>query len=121
MKSHVLRKPRSGGSRANLYGGGANASWSAFKRRAESLLLDGEKPPNNSAIFDLTEINNGESRLDNEWENNDYDSQKLSQGDENLDQDLNELPKTSSTLGIVVSYGAWYVSSKAKEDEVNQK
>ena len=88
MKSHVLRKP-SGGSRKRMVV--EQTLVGRFQATRESLLLDGEKSPNNSAIFDLTEINNGESRLDNEWENNDYDSQKLSQGDENLDQDLNEL------------------------------
>ena len=62
-----------------------------FQATRRELITRWEEPPNNSAIFDLTEINNGESRLDNEWEYNDYDSQTLFQGDENLDQDLTTL------------------------------
>lgn len=121
VKSHVLRKPRSGGSRANLYGGGANASWSAFKRRAESLLLDGEDPSNNSAIFDLTELNNGESHHDKEWENNEYDSsQKLLQGDENLDQDLKELLKPPPPLESLSRMGRGMSHQKRKSTKAGK-
>jgi len=66
VKSHVLRKPKDGGSRANLYG----SDWSSFQRRAESLLL-GEQDKKSGgangdgAIFDLTRINDkGKRNID---------------------------------------------------------
>ena len=127
VKSHVLRKPKNGGSRVNLYGNGST-DWSAFKKRAESLLLgeEEERFAKDGAIFDLTEINDKGRRYNNNNNNNNVEGgsqleNNMNQKDNVFDEELEDIMKPPPPLGSLSRMGRGMSQKKRKSGKDNRK
>ena len=124
VKSHVLRKPKDGGSRANLYG----SDWSSFQRRAESLLLgeyNNKKGGINEGgtIFDLTRINDkGKRNIDggSQLETNMDNLNQQAFFDEELEDIMKPPPPLGSLsrMGRGMSHKKW--SGKSNKKNINK-